>query len=108
MPADIKDLIRALLRRRPVERATFEEFLKSEALAKTKFPRPASAPPLRASAVTSVLSMQTEDEEPPVDRTPEYHKVIPPEVLDPKVMIPPSKFHFRRREETSVDPVAVP
>ncbi|EGO26924.1 hypothetical protein SERLADRAFT_464552 [Serpula lacrymans var. lacrymans S7.9] len=24
--------------------------------------------------------------------------IIPPEVLDPNVMIPPSKFHFRRKE----------
>ena len=28
---------------------------------------------------------------------PDHHKVIPPEVLDPKAMIPPSKFNFRRQ-----------
>ena len=111
IPPDIKELIRALLRRRPVERASFEEFFKSEALAKSKFPRPAPEPLLRATTIGTAPSMQTEEEDdPPIGRIPEHHKVIPPEVLDPKAMIPPSKFHFRRREVTSEDtpPLAIP
>ena len=32
--------------------------------------------------------------QPPI---PDHHRVIPPEVLDPKAMIPPSKFNFRQR-----------
>lgn len=110
VPSDIKELIRALLRRRPTERASFEEFFKSEALAKSKFPRPASEPPLRTTTIAAVSSMQTEEEEdPPIGKIPEHHKVIPPEVLDPKAMIPPSKFHFRRRETISEDTaVAIP
>jgi len=99
VPSDIKELIRALLRRRPAERASFEEFFKSEALAKSKFPRPTPGLPLRATSIATVPSMQTEEEDdPPIGKIPEHHKVIPPEVLDPKAMIPPSKFHFRRRE----------
>lgn len=92
--ADIKDLIRILLRRQPAERASFEEFFKSKALAKSKFPRPAPELP-------SQTAMQVEEEEVdeiPPGQIPEHHRIIPPEVLDPKAMIPPSKFHFRRRE----------
>ena len=99
VPSDIKELIRALLRRRPAERASFEEFFKSEALAKSKFPRPAPELSLRATSIATVPSTQTEeDDDLPTRKIPEHHKVIPPEVLDPKAMIPPSKFHFRRRE----------
>lgn len=99
VPSDIKELIRALLRRRPAERASFEEFFKSEALAKSKFPRPAPELSLRATSIATVPSTQTEeDDDLPTGKIPEHHKVIPPEVLDPKAMIPPSKFHFRRRE----------
>ena len=106
--SDIKELIRALLRRRPAERASFEEFFKSEALAKSKFSRTAPEPPLRAPGVAAALSTQTEDDDdPPVGKIPEHHKVIPPEVLDPKAMIPPSKFHFRRRETISEDTATV-
>ncbi|KAF8452741.1 kinase-like domain-containing protein [Boletus edulis BED1] len=108
VPSDIKELIRALLRRRPAERASFEEFFKSEALAKSKFPRPAPEPPLRATTIATALSMQTEeDDDSPIGRIPEHHKVIPPEVLDPKAMIPPSKFHFRRRETSDDTPTVV-
>ncbi|KAG9310154.1 kinase-like protein [Chiua virens] len=103
VPSDIKELIRALLRRRPIERATFEEFFKSEALAKSKFPRPVFEAPLRAPAITPLPSVQTEEEESSTGNIPEHHKVIPPEVLDPKAMIPPSKFHFRRRESALDD-----
>lgn len=106
VPLDIKELIRALLRRRPAERASFEEFFKSEALAKSKFPRPALSPATRATTIATVPSMQTEEEDDsPVGKIPEHHKMIPPEVLDPRAMIPPSKFHFRRRETTSEDTV---
>lgn len=108
VPSDIKELIRALLRRRPAERASFEEFFKSEALAKSKFPRPSPEPPLRVTSIVTALSMQTEEEDDsPIGKIPEHHMVIPPEVLDPKAMIPPSKFHFRRRETMSEDTPAV-
>ncbi|KAH0831348.1 kinase-like protein [Lanmaoa asiatica] len=107
VPSDIKVLIRVLLRRQPAERASFEEFFKSEALAKSKFPRPALQPPLRMTTIATVPSMQTEEEDSPISKIPEHHKVIPPEVLDPKAMIPPSKFHFRRRETISEDTAAV-
>lgn len=43
VPKDIKDLIRALLKRRPVDRATFEEFFTSIALKKSKDPRPSAS-----------------------------------------------------------------
>lgn len=39
VPEDVKNLVRALLKRNPVERATFEEFFGSEALANSRFPR---------------------------------------------------------------------
>ncbi|KAJ8588049.1 Pkinase-domain-containing protein [Rhizopogon salebrosus TDB-379] len=98
---DIKDLIRALLRRRPAERASFEEFFKSKALAKSKFPRP-------APEVSSHSIAQAEEEEVDEGQIPEHHRIIPPEVLDPKAMIPPSKFHFRRRDTASDDASAIP
>ncbi|KAG1737803.1 kinase-like protein [Suillus lakei] len=101
---DIKDLIRALLRRQPAERASFEEFFKSRALAKSKFPRPAPEPP-------SQSAMQVEEEEVdeiPPGQIPEHHRIIPPEVLDPKAMIPPSKFHFRRRDTAAEDVPVIP
>jgi serine/threonine-protein kinase ULK2 len=102
VPADVKQLIRGLLRKTPAERLNFDEFFKSTALAKSKFPRPAPS-----IAPTPPANSQTEAEAGPSslqnwDATngviPEHHKVIPPEVLDPNAMIPPSKFHFRRRE----------
>jgi len=99
--ADIKDLIRALLRRQPAERASFEEFFKSKALAKSKFPRP-------APEIQSHSSAQAEEEEIDEGQIPEHHRIIPPEVLDPKAMIPPSKFHFRRRDTIVDDVSAVP
>lgn len=86
VPEDIKALIRSLLKRNPIERASFEDFFASEALAKSKFPRAQ-----KTSAESSGSSPW--QGRPP---TPEHHKVIPPEVLDPHAMIPPSKFHFRR------------
>ncbi|KAG6875795.1 hypothetical protein C0992_002293 [Termitomyces sp. T32_za158] len=39
VPEDVKKLVRALLKRNPIERATFEDFFGSEALANSRFPR---------------------------------------------------------------------
>ncbi|KAI0318208.1 kinase-like protein [Amylostereum chailletii] len=106
--ADIKQLIRLLLRRNPVERANFEQFFKSDALSNSKFPRP--QPARQPSPPPSVI--------PPDPRhIPEHHLKIPPEVLDPHAMIPPSKFNFRRRDDmvsasppqvTLVSPMSTP
>ena len=91
VPPDVKALIRALLRRNPAERASFEEFFKSEAMTNSKFPRPVPAKP-----------PSPPPNEPMDDgKIPEHHMRVPPEVLDPRAMIPPSKFNFRRRESTS-------
>jgi serine/threonine-protein kinase ULK2 len=94
VPRDVKALIRALLRRNPAERASFEEFFKSEAMTNSKFPRPVPAKP------------PSPPPNEPVDdgRIPEHHMQIPPEVLDPRAMIPPSKFNFRRRESEMTSP----
>lgn len=109
VPSDIKKLIRMLLKQKPVERASFDQFFGSTAVAKSKFPRQKADADSDALPVSSTLSGATSTEgsrneaEPeqgatwpvrPV--TPESHKVIPPEVLDEKAMIPPSKFNFRR------------
>ncbi|EJD01812.1 kinase-like protein [Fomitiporia mediterranea MF3/22] len=40
IPQDIKGLIRSLLKRFPAQRASYDEFFNSTALAKSKFPRP--------------------------------------------------------------------
>ena len=90
VPSDIKQLIRGLLKKIPAERMSFEDFFASEALAKSRFPRPPRPPP------------PEEDDTGVIDSTtmPEHHKVIPPEVLDPKAMIPQSRFDFRRRGVT--------
>jgi serine/threonine-protein kinase ULK/ATG1 len=95
VPPDIKALIRALLRRNPAERASFEDFFKSEAMTNSKFPRPV--------VVKSPTPRSPQSPEPIDDgKIPEHHMQVPPEVLDPSAMIPPSKFNFRRREsETS-------
>ncbi|KAI0327491.1 Pkinase-domain-containing protein [Cubamyces sp. BRFM 1775] len=90
VPADIKMLIRALLKRVPAERASFEEFFTSTAMVKSKFPRPKEPTP----------PPPEDDDEP--DRIPDHHRVIPPEVLDPKVMIPPPRKKFTRKSDTGV------
>lgn len=105
VPSDVKKLIRSLLKRHPVERSSFEEFFGSTALARSKFPRPTAE---RRNPSPAVMA---EDEDTGVNEKPwtgqqvipEHHRVIPPEVLDPKAMIPPSKFHFRagKRDEVS-------
>lgn len=95
VPSDVKKLIRTLLKRNPAERASFEEFFGSTALAKSKFPKPRESEPEPAESSSSTAP---EQDKPWTARplTPEHHRVIPPEVLDPKAMIPPSKFNFRR------------
>lgn len=87
VPPDIKMLIRALLKRVPAERASFEEFFTSTAMVKSKFPRPKE----------SIPPPEDDDD---ADRIPDHHRVIPPEVLDPKAMIPPAKIKFRRKSHT--------
>lgn len=88
VPADIKQLIRMLLERKPVERANFEQFFSSTAVTKSKFPRPRQPSPI----VTTDLDTGGRG------YMPEHHNIIPPEVLDPKALIPPSKFNFRKRD----------
>jgi serine/threonine-protein kinase ULK2 len=103
VPADIKALVRILLKRNPAERASFDDFFSSTALAKSKFPRPQGF----SSEQRLGTSSAAWNGRPP---TPEHHRVIPPEVLDPKAMIPPSKFNFRRpsnTEEASGSPLSV-
>lgn len=90
VPNDIKKLIRALLKQKPVERANFDDFFGSQAMAKSKFPRPREPSPEPEPTY--------DDGRPWAGRppTPPHHRIIPPEVLDPTAMIPPSKFNFRR------------
>lgn len=102
VPKDIKALLRSLLRRKPVERASYEEFFGSAALANSKFPRP-TPEPLLSSPVDDDDKSSYSGQVP----TPAHHRVIPPEVLDSKAMIPPSKFNFRRRESTPQDTAEV-
>ncbi|CCL99070.1 uncharacterized protein FIBRA_01082 [Fibroporia radiculosa] len=96
VPIDVKQLIRMLLRRIPAERCSFDDFFGSTAMAKSKFPKPTPEPS---------QSWPDEDEYTPDGRPviPEHHRIIPPEVLDPKAMIPPSKFNFRKREIVGAD-----
>ncbi|KAJ7030642.1 other/ULK/ULK protein kinase [Mycena alexandri] len=90
VPPDVKKLIRALLKQNPAERASFEEFFGSTALAKSKFPRPSEHSPSPMQSSADVTDADT-----PSSNIPAHHLVIPPEVLDPNAMIPPSKFNFR-------------
>ena len=92
VPPDIKTLIRSLLKRVPAERSSFDEFFTSTAMVKSKFPRPREPTP---------PPPEEEDYEDP-DRVPEHHRRIPPEVLDPKAMIPPAKIKFKRRSSQGV------
>ncbi|KAJ7092776.1 kinase-like protein [Mycena belliarum] len=89
VPPDVKKLIRMLLMQNPAERASFDEFFGSTALAKSKFPRPTAPSSLQASATG------TDGDGDKAQSIPAHHLVIPPEVLDPSAMIPPSKFNFR-------------
>ena len=98
VPVDVKQLIRLLLKRKPAERASFEEFFSSTAVVKSKFPRPRPPSPI----VTTGLDMSGRG------HAPEHHNIIPPEVLDPKAIIPPSKFNFRRRGVEDAIPGTLP
>ncbi|KAI0752666.1 kinase-like protein [Daedaleopsis nitida] len=95
VPSDIKMLIRSLLKRVPAERSSFEEFFTSTAMVKSKFPRPKEPTPPPPDF----------DEDP--DRIPDHHRVIPPEVLDPRAMIPPAKIKFKRRISTDTQEAAL-
>ncbi|KAI0708695.1 kinase-like protein [Earliella scabrosa] len=88
VPSDIKMLIRSLLKRVPAERSSFDEFFTSTAMVKSKFPRPKEPTP----------PPPDDDDDP--DRIPDHHRIIPPEVLDPRAMIPPAKIKFKRRIST--------
>ena len=91
VPPDVKKLIRGLLKRLPSERLSFEDFFGSTAMEKSKFPRPTRDAPPPPNPDDDYISSN------PMD-IPDHHRIIPPEVLDPKAMIPPSKFAFRRRD----------
>ncbi|KAF9262766.1 Pkinase-domain-containing protein [Marasmius fiardii PR-910] len=93
VPNDIKKLIRMLLKQKPIERASFEDFFGSTALAKSKFPRPKDLSQQNSIGSTGSEMVQWAEGRP---STPEGHKVIPPEVMDENAMIPPSRFNFRR------------
>ena len=98
VPLDIKQLIRMLLERKPVERANFEQFFSSTAVAKSKFPRPRQPSPITTTGLDTGGR----------GYIPEHHNIIPPEVLDPKALIPPSKFNFRRKDIEKVVPETSP
>jgi serine/threonine-protein kinase ULK2 len=102
IPNDIKELVRGLLKRSPVERWSFQDFFGSTALARSKFPRPSQ---IQGASPSSPTADDDAPEDAPNSKPwsgripiPESHRIIPPEVLDPNVMIPPSKFNFRRRD----------
>lgn len=99
VPDDIKKLIRSLLKRIPAERYSFEQFFASAAMENSKFPRPIrdAPPPPTAEDDENINGSQGQG------GIPEHHRVIPPEVLDPKAIIPPSKFNFRRRESAAME-----
>ncbi|KAF9781249.1 other/ULK/ULK protein kinase [Thelephora terrestris] len=98
VPQDIKQLIRMLLTRKPIERSNFEEFFTSTAVVQSKFPRPRQLSPI----VTTDFDSDWRG------YVPEHHNIIPPEVLDPKALIPPSDFHFRRRDSAKAPPLSPP
>ncbi|KAI0043068.1 Pkinase-domain-containing protein [Auriscalpium vulgare] len=102
VPADIKKLIRSLLRRNPAERASFEDFFKSTAMVNSKFPRP--APPVPEQTPQQPAEG---DSVGPQD-IPRHLIQVPPEVLDPQAMIPPSKFNFRKHEGSPSSQSEVP
>lgn len=56
VPSDIKKLIRSLLRQFPAERSSYDDFFKSTALAKSKFPRPPRDKDKERIASTSSLT----------------------------------------------------
>ncbi|KAI4518797.1 kinase-like protein [Schizophyllum commune Loenen D] len=99
VPSDIKKLIRALLKRVPAERASFEDFFGSTAMQKSKFPRPdASGEKEQKRIASAVIVGGSSQSRSNYDR----YKAGPPEVLDPNALIPPSKFNFRRASSGAV------
>ncbi|KAG8801507.1 Serine/threonine-protein kinase, partial [Serendipita sp. 400] len=109
VPPDIKKLIRALLKRHPVERVTFEEFFVSKAMANSKFhaPKsiedgnyvgsPSSYSPKSIGTMTPLTNGNSKLPPPVmIPHIPENHRIIPPEVLDPQALVPPSNFNFRK------------
>ncbi|KAL1660323.1 hypothetical protein GGF50DRAFT_106525 [Schizophyllum commune] len=99
VPSDIKKLIRALLKRVPAERASFEDFFGSTAMQKSKFPRPdASGEKEQKRIASAVIVGGSSQSRSNYDR----YKAGPPEVLDPNALIPPSKFNFRRTSSGAV------
>ncbi|KAF7366818.1 Serine/threonine-protein kinase ATG1 [Mycena sanguinolenta] len=104
VPPDVKKLIRALLKQNPAERASFDEFFSSTALAKSKFPRPSEPSP---SPISSSADVSVEAGAGP-SAIPAHHLVIPPEVLDPNAMIPPSKFNFREPRQDNASVTRIP
>ncbi|KAL1746115.1 kinase-like domain-containing protein [Schizophyllum fasciatum] len=96
VPQDIKDLIRALLKRLPVERADYDHFFSSPAMQNSRFVRP--------EAAKDKIEAEADDASGTSAWTvPDHHRVIPPEVLDPRAMFPPSKINFRRRSTAGRD-----
>ncbi|KAL1726290.1 hypothetical protein EV714DRAFT_255023 [Schizophyllum commune] len=99
VPSDIKKLIRALLKRVPAERASFEDFFGSTAMQKSKFPRPdASGEKEQKRIASAVIVGGSSQSRSNYDR----YKAGPPEVLDPNALITPSKFNFRRTSSGAV------
>ncbi|KAI0048705.1 Pkinase-domain-containing protein [Auriscalpium vulgare] len=102
VPADVKELIRMLLRRNPVERASYEDFFKSTAMVNSKFTHPvppAELLPQHPAEDDAVGGLQD---------IPRHLIQVPPEVLDPRVMIPPSKFNFRKHKSSPSSQSEVP
>ncbi len=123
VPSDIKKLIRSLLKRFPAERASFEEFFSSTALAKSKFPRPIITSNVSSSAAANGQGMsgrsgQVLDEQeavvvgtmqsrPPAlldSPFPQSSRPAPPppiaDISDAKLIAAP-KINFRRRDNMS-------
>ncbi|KLO06515.1 kinase-like protein [Schizopora paradoxa] len=129
VPSDIKKLIRSLLKRFPAERASFEDFFSSTALAKSKFPRPTASP--HSSTSTAANGLPTPSQEgheqdavivgtmqsrlPALQESPfpESTRPAPPPpvtgALDANLITAP-KINFRRRDNMSgnVTPSVVP
>ncbi|KAI5118367.1 hypothetical protein M0805_004339 [Coniferiporia weirii] len=132
VPADIKKLIRSLLKRFPAERASFDEFFNSTALAKSKFPRPPKDGTTSASSSKTTLSGPGDGEVvvvgtvknrlrpstilespfPESDRPapPPPTKDTPPARTADTKAAPRPKFGFRQKEndEPQETPVSVP
>uniref|UniRef100_D8Q6L8 non-specific serine/threonine protein kinase n=1 Tax=Schizophyllum commune (strain H4-8 / FGSC 9210) TaxID=578458 RepID=D8Q6L8_SCHCM len=99
VPPDIKKLIRALLKRVPAERASFDDFFGSTAMQKSKFPRPdALGEKEQKRSMGAVVVGGISQSSWSHDR----YKAVPSEGLDPDAMVPPSKFNFRRASSGAV------